>query len=770
MIVYPIRIGGAATHPCFLWYTGELRLFELLEQLVHNGVVVPEPPEPVGLTLRIRGREVRLTPRQEEMVLAWARKKDTEYVQDPVFAANFMQDLSAELGVEPPLTVGEVDWSPAYDLVDAERAAKESLTKEERKALAAQRRAAREALKARYGYAIVNGQRVELGTYMTEPSGIFMGRGQHPLRGRWKEGAAQEDVTLNLSPDAPRPEGNWAEIVWQPESMWVARWPDRLSGKLKYIWLSDTAPIKQQREARKFDQAVRLSEQIDRVRAEIRRGLQAESAQRRKLATACYLIDALCLRVGDEKDPDEADTVGATTLRPEHVTPCEDGEVEFRFLGKDSVEWHKRVRLPEVVLENLRELIANARPSVAAQNGAGGHPTRDLPQLFPDVTSRDVNAFLSGILRGLTAKVFRTHHATVAVQESLEGSGLTAADPEYRKWEAASLANLEAAVLCNHTKKPTGDWAARRKRFAERVEKARDRIARYRQQQREYRERLAALRVEAREREAAANGEERAARVRERYRKRLAVARRRLDAASQRRQRAEDALGKIRAQEAIAGEKRNWNLTTSLKSYIDPRVYHRWGKAVHYDVLQRYYPATLRRKFLWVRAADDAEGSAGDDELTVRPCMASDVGAVVALLSAVKDEYPALDVPLTREAVEECFLPALEKPWCEALIALDEDDHLLAFAALGPEWTSDDEDLVDVLAIAHPHYTSEALARRVAEHLKHRLAAHNVQFPRKEMVLRPRRDDWVEYMPEMAGALGLLDTEEGEVDDGEDEG
>ena len=27
-----------------------------------------------------------------------------------------------------------------------------------------------------------------------------------------------------------------------------------------------------------------------------------------RIATACYLIDALCLRVGDEKDPDEADS------------------------------------------------------------------------------------------------------------------------------------------------------------------------------------------------------------------------------------------------------------------------------------------------------------------------------------------------------------------------------------------------------------------------------------------------------------------------------
>ncbi len=32
-----------------------------------------------------------------------------------------------------------------------------------------------------------------------------------------------------------------------------------------------------------------------------------------------WLIFAVNMRVGDEKDPDEADTVGAITLRAEHV-------------------------------------------------------------------------------------------------------------------------------------------------------------------------------------------------------------------------------------------------------------------------------------------------------------------------------------------------------------------------------------------------------------------------------------------------------------------
>jgi DNA topoisomerase-1 len=572
----------------------------MLEQLIHNGVIVPEPPSPLGLVLTIQGEPVALTPKQEEMALAWARKQGTPYVEDPTFVRNFMADLSQALGRDPVLTEDDVDFGPAIRVVEAEREARERLTREERKALAAERKAQREALREQFGYATVNGERVELGTYLVEPSGIFMGRGRHPLRGRWKEGARQEDVALNLSPDAPRPSGEWGEIVWQPESLWVARWQDKLSGKLKYIWLSDTASIKQEREALKFDKAHELHADLDRVRAQIEHDLAHPRPRRRKLATACYLIDALCLRVGDEKDRDEADTVGATTLRPEHVTLHPDRTAEFRFLGKDSVLWHKRIELPDVVRRNLEDLIRTARPSASNRNGEPGHPSREKPQIFPDISSRSVNSYLSGILPGLTAKVFRTHHATIAVRESLSDSGVEAGDPEYVKWEAANLANLEAAVLCNHTKQAPASWPRSRQRFKERQQKAAERVGNYRERVKNEREALVALRKEAREKIQEAPAGKRDP-VEARYEKRIGTAERRLEKAQGMLERARIAEGKVKAQASIAAKKRTWNLGTSLKAYIDLRVYYEWGQQVEYDVIEQYYPKALRRKFAWVK-------------------------------------------------------------------------------------------------------------------------------------------------------------------------
>jgi len=581
----------------------------MLEELIHNGVLIPEPPAARGLVLTIRGQQVPLTPKQEEMALAWARKHGTPYLDDRTFVRNFLADFSQALGLEKPLKPSEVEFGPAIGIIEAEREARRRMSKEERKALAAERRALREALREQYGYAITDGQRVEIANYTVEPSSIFMGRGKHPLRGRWKEGAQQGEITLNLSPDAPRPSGDWEAIVWQPESLWVACWRDKLSGELKYVWLSDTAPIKQEREKSKYDQAFELHAELDTVREQIRSDLGSPDPKKRMLATACYLIDALCLRVGDEKNADEADTVGATTLRPEHLTLHGDGTAEFRFLGKDSVRWHTRVELPETVLQNLSELSENARPPNTSDNSGNSHPTRDRPQLFPEVGSRDVNAYLSGILPGLTAKVFRTHHATVVVQDSLEQSGVEAGDPEHKKWEAASLANLEAAILCNHTKQEPASWPASRQRYKERLEKADERITKARQKLTEAREALSALREEARQARQAAP-EARQERVRARYDKRIERARRRVETAQERVQRALLARGKLRAQAALARKKRTWNLGTSLKSYVDPRVYCRWGRRVGYDVLECYYPKALRRRFSWAREEGEGEEEA----------------------------------------------------------------------------------------------------------------------------------------------------------------
>jgi DNA topoisomerase-1 len=118
-----------------------------------------------------------------------------------------------------------------------------------------------------------------------------------------------------------------------------------------------------------------------------------------------------------------------------------------------------------------------------------------------------------------------------------------------------------------------------------------------------------------RERRAEASSDEQKERVKARYAKRIEQAQKKVEATKAKLQRAEDALGKLKVQDIVAARGRTWNLGTSLKSYIDPRVYYQWGQQVEYDVLVRYYPKTLQKKFAWVREGDQETHASGQAEL-----------------------------------------------------------------------------------------------------------------------------------------------------------
>ncbi|MCK5302629.1 MAG: DNA topoisomerase I, partial [Candidatus Thorarchaeota archaeon] len=134
-----------------------------MESLQHNGIIVIEQSEPLGFTIVARGESITLDQLQEAMAIAWVKKLGTPYVEDPVFAGNFMDDFSRALQIRPSLRVEEVDFSEVVDVVEKEREAKAAMTKEEKKDARELRKAERERLKEIFGYALVDGERMELG-------------------------------------------------------------------------------------------------------------------------------------------------------------------------------------------------------------------------------------------------------------------------------------------------------------------------------------------------------------------------------------------------------------------------------------------------------------------------------------------------------------------------------------------------------------------------------------------------------------------------------
>lgn len=535
------------------------------QTLEHNGVAFPPEYQPRGIVVTIKGEKLALNRDQEELVFAWAKKKDTHYVQDPVFQANFLNDLKKLLPEKcKDIAIADIDFSSAYRLADDEKLIKEqekerykNLPKEEKKKLAQAKKEERERLKATYGKAVVDGDEVDIANWLVEPPGLFMGRGQHPMRGRWKPRVRPENVTLNLGEDAAVPEGNWQAIVHDHSSTWLATWIETLTGKRKYVWLHDSASIRQENDKAKYDKAQKLAQQLGKVQKEITKKMMKGSD---RTATVAYLIFKLAMRVGDEKDPDEADTVGASTLRVEHIRfPEINGKqmIEFNFLGKDSVPWQKILEVDsedtKALYRNLQQFMKDKKPS---------------DQIFDGINSRKVNAFLQTIMPGLTAKVFRTCIATKVVQEALSNSPIKVDrnSSEWQKIYIAKMANLKAAITCNHKKGVDPKNPAAKNA----IEKFEESIAKKKQAINNLKQLISEKKWNTELQE----------------------------------KRFKESLEKLEVQLKLQQETRDYNIGTSLRNYIDPRVMKAWLNYVDLD-WTKIYTSTLQRKFKWVENYKD---------------------------------------------------------------------------------------------------------------------------------------------------------------------
>ena len=534
--------------------------------LRHNGVLFPPEYIPQGIKLKIKGKHTPLTPLQEEMAYQWTKKKDTPYVQDAVFRKNFVADFAATFKPKIKFTFKDLDFTDFNDMVERERDAKLMMTKEERRELAARRKAIREEMKGMYGSALIDGKSVELGNYMVEPPGIFIGRGEHPLRGRWKPRINADDVTLNLDKKAKVPPGKWGSVEHQDDSVWVAKWTDKLTGKTKYVWLADTADLKQEMDRAKYEKATVLAEHIADVVETLHRDMAGENS---KIATACYLIYRTAMRVGDEKDPEEADTVGATTLRKEHIKVAAD-RIVLNFLGKDSIRWRETIRIGERELQfrdNLSALM---------------HDKESTDEIFDGIGSGTVNRYLSGMVKGVTAKVFRTYLATKIVTEYLaKNDNLKGASPN-KKIHYAKMANLQAAIRCNHKRTIP-------KTFSQSLKKRKDNLKNVESQT-----------PWTKAEETLKKIKDAKPRTIKQKKTRLARMRRTRASIKQKKERHAERIERLTLQIKLAEKTRDYNLGTSLRNYIDPRVFKAWTDEVDAQ-WEKLYTAALQKKFLWVK-------------------------------------------------------------------------------------------------------------------------------------------------------------------------
>jgi len=417
----------------------------------HMGLNFSPVYVPHGIPLLYDGSPVTLGSAAEEIATMFAGiNKTAQQLSNPkfakVFKANFWKDFSKALDASQAGVIKDFlkcDFSLIAAHVEAAREIRKNMSKEQKEA----EKEKKAAIDARTAYALVDGHLEKIGNCTVEPPGLFRGRGEHPKMGCLKRRIMPEEITINCAPGAPVPPcplpgHSWKHVQHDPSVTWLAGWMDPVGGHNKYVYLAASSSLKQQSDVEKYDKARQLCKNVDRIRGHYEKLLNSSEDVERQLGTCMWIIDRLALRVGGEKEVDEADTVGTCSLRPEHLRFPSPTEIEFDFLGKDSMRYNNTIdisRYKEVGLRvhhNLRKLCK------------GKDPVNE--DVFDLVDPSRLNKELSELMPGLSAKVFRTYNASITLQKELELLPISLSAQE--KKNEYDRANRQVAILCNHQK------------------------------------------------------------------------------------------------------------------------------------------------------------------------------------------------------------------------------------------------------------------------------------------------------------------------------
>ncbi|XP_077231534.1 DNA topoisomerase 1 alpha-like [Tasmannia lanceolata] len=424
--------------------------------LEHSGVIFPPPYKPHGVKMLYNGQPVDLTPEQEEVATMFAVMKDTEYATKQRFIDNFMNDWRVILGRNHVIKKFELcDFTPIYEWHQNEKEKKKQMSTEEKKAVKDEKLKQEE----KYMWAIVDGVKEKVGNFRVEPPGLFRGRGEHPKMGKLKRRIHPSDITINIGrkvpvPECPIPGQRWKEVKHDNTVTWLAFWNDPINPKeFKYVFLAASSSLKGQSDKEKYEKARLLKDYIHGIRATYTKDFMTKDVTKRQIAVATYLIDKLALRAGNEKDDDEADTVGCCTLKVENVTLLPPNKLQFDFLGKDSIRYFNTVEVELPVYKAIGQFRTGKK---------------DGDDLFDQLDTSKLNAHLKELMPGLTAKVFRTYNASFTLDELLNKE--TKDGNLAEKAAVYQRANKEVAIICNHQRSVSKSHGAQMSRLSEKMD------------------------------------------------------------------------------------------------------------------------------------------------------------------------------------------------------------------------------------------------------------------------------------------------------------
>lgn len=538
----------------------------------HKGPYFPPPYEPLPDDVKFYydGEHIKLSLGTEEVASFYAKMLDHDYTSKDIFNKNFFEDWRKEMTSEERKIIKDLSKCNfkemhAYFTMKAEE--RRNWTKEQKQELKKEN----EKILEEYGYCLMDGHKQRVGNFKIEPPGLFRGRGDHPKQGKLKKRTMPEDVIINIGQGAKIPEPpeghKWQKVIHDNKVSWLACWVENIQGSYKYVMLNPTSRLKGEKDWQKYETARKLKDCVQKIREDYEEDWKSKEMRLRQRGVALYFIDKLALRAGHEKDDDTADTVGCCSLRFEHIKLHDEWEdkehvVEFDFLGKDSVRYWNFVPVEKKVFKNLK-LFKKGK--------------QDGDDLFDRLSTTSLNKYLSDLMDGLTAKVFRTYNASMTLQDQL-GKLTEPEDNVNAKVLSYNRANRAVAILCNHQRSVP-------KTFDKSMSNLQNKIADKKKAIKDIKKEVKELKIQVKE-------------------SKDDKTRKQLEKKKGQAQRLEDQLFKLEVTATDKEENKEIALGTSKLNYLDPRISVAWCKK-HEVPVEKVYNKTQREKFAW--ALDMAE-------------------------------------------------------------------------------------------------------------------------------------------------------------------
>merc|ERR1719431_1466606 len=510
------------------------------------------------------GQVMKLSEETEECAGFYGRMLDHDYTTKEVFNKNFFKDWRKTMTASEKETIRELskcDFSEINEHFKKVSEERKSRSKDEKKA----EKENNERIVEEYGFCMMDGHKERIGNFRIEPPGLFRGRGEHPKQGMIKRRTMPEDVIINCSKDSNVPQPphgrKWKKVQNDNAVTWLASWTENVQGQTKYVMLNPSSKLKGEKDWQKYEKARKLKDKIDTIRSDYMEDMKSKEMRVRQRAVALYFIDKLALRAGNEKDEDQADTVGCCSLRFEHVELMEESNgkqcvVAFDFLGKDSIRYYNEVPVEKRVFKNLGLFMDNKAPG---------------DDLFDRLNTTIMNKHLSDIMPGLTAKVFRTYNASITLQLQLQKL-TNEEDPVQAKLLSYNRANRAVAILCNHQRAVPKTHDKSMENLQGKIEAKQDAIKEAQKQ------------VKSAKKATKNGGNSADKAILEKKKKTL--------------ERLLEQLEKLEIQRTDKDENKTIALGTSKLNYLDPRISVAWCKK-HEVPIEKVYNKTQREKFRW---------------------------------------------------------------------------------------------------------------------------------------------------------------------------